>query len=701
MRIILSLLLILGQVFGYAQSVATLHLMPVPKSIILENSKFPLTSGFTVSVIAEKTDSMLLSAANRMFETLNRRTGLYFRQELINDHNNSDTASLVILVHMQAGMTIGVDESYQLTVSNRQLRLEANTTIGALRGMQTILQLMDRDQSGFYFPAVSIQDAPRFAWRGLMIDVARHFIPADVIKRNIEAMAAVKMNVLHLHLSDDEGFRVESKRFPLLQEKGSNGQYFTQAEIRDMIAFAQARGIIIVPEFDIPGHATSWLAGYPDLATKPGLYVPGPPLKFDRSKPLDLMQVMQVVQNTAKPTFQPTKEEVYVFLDQFFGEMANLFPGPYVHIGADENDGIAWKKDSVVSAFMKNNHLTTANDMQAYFVNKVWGILAKYGKTTIGWNELFAKNLPKNVIVQVWSPMSPPNLIQQIMDQGNPVIISKGIYLDYFLPAYIHYSIAFPSEEILGGEAAQWSEMADAENIETRIWPRAAAVAERFWSPKTVDDVSDMYRRLFIISDELAESGLLHQANYNRMVIRFSNGYNLTATKTLLDVLTPVKGFRRMFGLWSLPESYVYPNAPLVRPADIAMVDPPEKWAFRQLVKEYLRTKNPAAEKAVREQLIIWSGNYQELKLLFASFPLAKEIEPHAKNLSALSQVCLEALDMYHAGKQPGTQWIATQQALLKAASGSAGEMELSVLPELNALISQQLMPLPPSYTLF
>jgi hexosaminidase len=701
MRILFASLLICGLNFARAQSFNTLNLMPVPKSLVMDNGRFILNSGFNVSVKTENADSLVYLAANRMFKTLNRRTGLYFRQENISGRYFSDTAGLVILVQRKSEMQIGADESYQIKVSNIQVRLEAKTSIGAIRGMETILQLLTLDEAGYYFPALTIQDAPRFAWRGLMIDVARHFIPTDVIKRNIEAMAAVKMNTLHLHLSDDQGFRVESKRFPLLQEKGSKGQYYTQAEIRDLVNYARVRGIIIVPEFDMPGHSTSWFAGYPELATKPGFYEPGSPFKIDRSKPFSLMQIMQVVQNTPFPTFQPTKDSVYAFLDQFIGEMAALFPGPYFHIGADENNGIAWKQDSVIVEFMRKNNFATPHEMQAYFVNKVHAIVTSHGKKTIGWDELFSRNLPKDVIVQVWSTTQPPALTQQIIDQGNSVIESKGFYLDQFFPAYIHYKSDIPSEQILGGEAAQWTEIADAENIETRIWPRAAAIAERFWSPKTVTDIYDMYRRLFIISNELAESGLLHQANYNRMVNRFAAGYNLTATRNLLDVLTPVKGYKRLFGFLGLPAPYGYPDAPLIRAADIAMVDPAEKWAFRNSVTEYLHSKNLTAEKAIRGQLMAWSENYNQLKPLFSASLLADEIESHSRYLSELSKACLEVLDMNQAGKQPGADWLADKQALLQAAAGTQGDVELSVLPELTALITQQWTALPESFPLF
>ena len=409
MRIVFSAILILTLTSARSQSFNTLNLMPVPKTIVMENGRFPLTPGFTVSVISEKTDSIVLLAANRMYSTLNRRTGLYFRQENIGAKNISDTATMVIRVSRLTPMVIGADESYQLRVNDKKVVLEANTTIGALRGMQTLLQLVVIDESGYYLPALTIMDAPRFAWRGLMIDVARHFIPVDGIKRNIEAMAEVKMNVLHLHLSDDQGFRVESKRFPLLQEKGSNGEYYTQAEIKDIIRFAEVRGIIIVPEFDMPGHASSWFAGYPELATKAGTYTPGSPYKIDRTKPVSLTEIMQAIQTSPFPTFQPTKESVYAFLDQFIGEMASLFPAPYFHIGADENNGVAWKQDSVVAQFMRKNNFSTPHEMQAYFVNKVHGIVSQImvRKRSDGMNS-FPKIYPKTLSFRYGHPCRRP-----------------------------------------------------------------------------------------------------------------------------------------------------------------------------------------------------------------------------------------------------------------------------------------------------
>src|SRR5262249_43312305 len=162
----------------------------------------------------------------------------------------------------------------------------------------------------YYMPAVTIQDAPRFRWRGLMIDVARHWIPMDVLKRNMDLMAAVKLNVLHLHLTDDQGFRIESKKFPKLHEMGSDGNFFTQAEMKEIIAYAAERGIRVVPEFDMPGHTTAWLVGHPELGSAPG------PYSIEREWGIML------------PVLDPTRDEVYKLLDGFLGEMAALFPDP-------------------------------------------------------------------------------------------------------------------------------------------------------------------------------------------------------------------------------------------------------------------------------------------------------------------------------------------------------------------------------------
>src|SRR5260370_9300090 len=227
--------------------------------------------------------------------------------------------------------------------------------------MQTFLQLIAPGSDSFLVPAVRLGDRPGFRWRGLMLDVGRPWMAVLVIERNLDAMAAVKLNVFHWHLSDDQGFRVESKLYPKLQEKGSDGHFYTQTEIRRVVAYAADRGIRVVPEFDIPGHTTSWFAGYPDLASPPG------PFEIERKWGI------------FDPTMDPTRDEVYAFLDGFLDEMASLFPDEYFHIGGDEVLDTEWK----------NKGFPATAELHGRFNLRVQALLKKHGKKMIGWDEIF------------------------------------------------------------------------------------------------------------------------------------------------------------------------------------------------------------------------------------------------------------------------------------------------------------------------
>src|SRR5438552_8710310 len=250
-------------------------------------------------------------------------------------------------------LELGEDESYSLEVSNTGAKLDSPTTLGALHGLQTFLQLVATASDGFAVPALSIQDKPRFPGRGLMIDAGRHVIPVDVLHRNIDGRAAVKLNVLHWHLSENQGFRVESKKFPKLHEMGSDGLYYTQNEVRDLIAYARERGIRVVPEFDMPGHSTAWFVGYPELASGPG------PYEIERKW------------GVFDPAMDPTRDETYKFLDAFIGEMAGLFPDQFFHIGGDEVNGKQWDANPKIKEFMHGHGLKDNNDLQAYFNQRV------------------------------------------------------------------------------------------------------------------------------------------------------------------------------------------------------------------------------------------------------------------------------------------------------------------------------------------
>ena len=394
--------------------------------------------------------------------------------------------------------SLGEDESYQLDVAPDGARLQAATVAGALHGLATFAQLVVPGAEGFQAAAIHIEDRPRFPWRGLMLDVSRHWMPLEVVERNLDAMAAVKLNVFHWHLSDDQGFRAESLRFPRLQQLGSDGNFYTQADIRHVVAYARDRGIRVVPEFDMPGHTNSWLVGYPELASAPGPYSIG--------------RTWGVYDGA----LDPTREETYEFLDAFLGEMTQLFPDPYFHIGGDEVNGKQWSQSASIQAFAKEHNLEGTRGLQVYFNQRIQKLLQKYGKIMVGWDEVLHPDLPADTVVQSWRGQAS---LAEAASQGYRGILSAGYYLDHLSPASYHYGIdpladaaqkLTPEEasRILGGEACMWAEYANAETVDSRIWPRAAAIAERLWSPKEAADVDSMYARMEAVSRVLEWTGV-------------------------------------------------------------------------------------------------------------------------------------------------------------------------------------------------
>src|SRR5579864_2615074 len=254
--------------FAFGQTQPQPNLMPWPSSVQLATGQLPIDRSFSLAV-AGFHDASLDRGIRSFQDQLSRETGIPFRSR---SDNARPTLSITASHGREAVQKLGEDESYELTVTSSGAKLTAPNPLGVLHGLETFLQLLQITPTGFTVPAVTIKDQPRFPWRGLLIDVSRHFIPIDVLKRNLDGMAAVKMNVLHWHLSDDQGFRVESKKFPKLTGMGSDGLFYTQDEIRDFITYAHDRGIRVVPEFDIPGHSRSWFVGYPELASGPGPY---------------------------------------------------------------------------------------------------------------------------------------------------------------------------------------------------------------------------------------------------------------------------------------------------------------------------------------------------------------------------------------------------------------------------------------------
>ena len=324
-------------------------LLPVPAEMRLLAGRLAITPAFSVSVTGHN-DARLRAALDRALRRWEERTGLVFAR-----HPATDPAPAELVIECRgpgpARPTLGEDEFYALEVTTARAELHAPTVTGVLRGLETLLQLLAADTRGWFVPAVSIRDRPRFPWRGLLLDVCRHWQPMPVVKRTLDGMAAVKLNVLHLHLTEDQGFRIESRKYPRLPEHGSDGNYFTQDQIREIVAYAAERGIRVVPEFDMPGHATSWLVGHPELASQPGPYA------------------IERRWGIFDPALDPTNDAVYELLDGFLGEMAALFPDPYLHIGGDEVNGKHWNASPHIQAFIQEHHRRNTAALRAGSTN--------------------------------------------------------------------------------------------------------------------------------------------------------------------------------------------------------------------------------------------------------------------------------------------------------------------------------------------
>ncbi len=659
--------------FGEVMTMKGLNIMPMPAKVIQTEGKFILSDSFQVAVKGNS-EERLYHGVTRMLRRLSKRTGLFFPQDAITAKSKIDLANLIITCQRPARLMLHENESYQLKVSSANIELQAETDIGALRGLETLLQLVEADSSGYFLPAVAIEDEPRFPWRGLLIDAGRHFMPVDVIKRNLDGMAMVKMNVLHWHLTEDQGFRVECKTFPKLHELGSDGFYYTHEQIREIIEYAATRGIRIVPEFDIPGHTTSWLVGYPELASAPG------PYQISRSW------------GVHDAVMDPTKDETYQFLEKFFKEMAQLFVDEYIHIGGDENNGKHWKANSDIQTFMKKHDMVDNSTLQSYFNRRVQKILAKYGKKMVGWDEVFHSDLPKDVVIHSWRGKKSLYESAKKEYQG---ILSNGYYIDLIQSTDYHYLNDPLSEDaplseqkqkyILGGEATMWSEFVSAENVDSRIWPRTAAIAERFWSPRHIKDVNDMYRRLEIISFRLEEAGLTHEKNYYMMLRRLTGNTDISALKTLTDIIEPVKIYTR--GQQRKYTSY----SPLTRVVDAARPDARIARQFRNLVDSLVSnvSNGNGNLESAKNYLTIWKNNHLQLGQTIKQSPVLKEIETLSQDLSNSAAIGLEAFHYLENQQKADSTWIKNSMEVLKNASAPRGQSELMILSAIEKLVKK------------
>lgn len=680
-----------------------LDLMPLPARVTPREGSLAVDAGFRIALNGYR-EPRLERAANRLFSSLARITGVPFEPRVGFNYRGA-TLTIRCAGPCKTHRAYGEDESYRLDVTPAGASLDAANPLGVLRGLATFVQLVRTAPDGFVLPALRIDDRPRFPWRGLLIDVCRHWQPPTVIKRTLTGMSAVKLNVLHLRLSDDQAFRVQCNRFRRLHTRGSSGHYFTQRQVRDIVDYARDLGIRVLPEFDTPAHTTAWLAAYRDLAAVPTRYEP------------------ETTWGVFTACFDPTRENLYTFLDGFFAEMSPLFPDPFFHTGGDDVTGVPWNANPDIRSFMQRRGMNDPRDLHTYFSARVGALLAGHRKTMIVWDDVLQppqnpraaiggtghrrrsddpaanarsgeradSQLPGNTIVQCRRDAAS---LAPIARAGFRVILSAGYQLDGMQSAADVYRVdpqggvggltAEQRARILGGEACLWTEFVTPETFDSRAWPRLAAVAERLWSPPRASDLDDMYRRLDGISRHLNRLGLRHRADYVPMLERLAGRHPIDALRTLCDVVEPVAALAR-----SDADSCTT-TTPLNRLVDAARPESQTARRFRILLDRALagpadRTDDRAL---LRQWLRHWRDNHVALAIVIRDSFLLREIEPLSRDLSALAGAGLEALDFLDAGRSPPAAWTRRQSDLLERAAHPRADLTLAVLPALRTLIT-------------
>jgi hexosaminidase len=627
-------------------------LMPLPASMQPAAGELRVDGTFRIAFVKPPAPR-LARAGTRFLKQLSTETGIPLGTM---SDLSVENATLVIDCDQTDDRPVdklGDPEAYRMEVTAIQARLTSKSILGAMRGLQTFLQLVHVKPQGFVAAAVTIQDSPRFPWRGLLIDVTSHFMPVPVILRTLDTMEAVKLNVFHWHLTDDQGFRVESKVFPKLHELGTeNGEYYTQDDIRRVVAYARDRGIRIIPEFDMPGHCATWLIGYPELGSAPG--------------PYNIIHTFGIYD----PALDPANEAVYTFIDKLVGEMAALFPDEYLHIGGDEVTYKHWSENPKIQAFIKQENLRDGPGLQAYFNRRVLPILKKHGKQMAGWDEILHQNLPRDILVQSWRDHES---LAAAAKQGYKTLLSFGYYLDHLNLASTYYSVdplggpakSLTPEEavnVLGGEACMWTEFISPETIDSRVWPKTAAIAERLWSPaKQTATVENMYARLDAITHRLDFRGALHNSNHDTMLRRLAPSAPLAVLKTLSDTLDP-QGIE----VRELATRYAQ-TTPLNRIVDAARGDSAVIRRFESVIQRTLRSPSSERFDEIRATLLKWRDNNVRFLPYAESSGLLTGTEVLSRDLEQIAEIGLEALRRLEKKSTGNAEWMKEQRAQLEA----------------------------------
>lgn len=666
-----------------------LNVMPWPQNITLGEGTFALAKNFKVNITGAPNARLFVGATN-FLRRLDGRTGIFFNQGFVTGLNEVPDAQLQINCLRSAKIELYEDESYSLDITADKITLNATTDVGALHGLETLLQLLQNNNNSFYFPVSKTSDYPRFTWRGLMIDGARHFMPVDVIKRNLDGMAAVKMNVFHWHLVDDQGWRIEMKKHPKLIEMASDGNYYTQEEIKSIVKYAADRGIQVVPEIDVPGHGSAILTAYPEIGSKVEILNLG---SGEKGQQLKQIQKYDLERNAGifTPTLDPSNPKTYELLSSIFDEVCPLFPGKFFHIGGDENEGKDWDANPKIQEFKKKHNLANNHELQTYFTMQLIPMLKKHNKELMGWEEIMTKNMSKDAIIHSWKGsneglVAGKSLVEAVKG-GYKTVLSNGYYIDLMYGVEDHYkvdpmpkNVALTDVEkarILGGETTMWTELVSPATIDSRIWPRTAAIAERFWSNESVTDIASLRKRLNVISFRLEELGLTHIKSKEALLRNVSNNQKNEALLDFSNICEPLKGYTRNS---EGTEYKMY--SPLTLFADACTPDASDALGFNMAVASYLNNKSVENQSAVASYLNKWVKMDSDLKILSNNAPLVQPLLPLSKSLSDIAKLLLLKIE-----KKENVDASTLNNLLEKCNSKEHADVELAVYDSLKKLV--------------
>ena len=592
--------------FGQSNRDGNIAIIPEPVSLTQKEGEFTLPKRV---VIETATGPEMKQVITTLRERLSVPTG-----SKVFVLGNAQTATIKLILNKKADDALG-KEGYNLAVTPKGVFIKANEPAGLFYGVQTLVQLFPKEivsnkyvaNVNWMAPCVEITDYPRFKWRGLMFDVARHFFTKAEVEEYIDNMVKYKMNLLHLHLTDDEGWRIEIKSLPRLTTVGAYnvkkvgyfgtftppkadeprdyGGFYTQKDIKEIVQYAKDRFVNILPEIDVPGHSLAAIVAYPELSCTPGA---------DQYHVRSGENFMEFGKDGIKAkidnTLCPANEKVYEFLDKVLTEVAQLFPFGYIHMGGDECAKNFWEQSDAIKALMQKENLKTQEEVQSYFEKRLEKIVESKGKKFLGWDEILEGGLAPDAIVMSWRGMKGGI---QAAKMGHEVVMSPTTfaYLDYMngdpaIEPRIYSTLrlnkayefdpapdSVDSKLIIGGQANLWTEQVyNTRHLEYMTWPRAFAIAEAVWSPKSVRNFDDFAGRVEKHFARFDEAEIKYAPSVYDPIFTAKVGADTTKTEVMLS--TEIKGLDIHYTFDnSFPDQF-YPKyaAPLLIPTDAYML---------------------------------------------------------------------------------------------------------------------------------